>query len=121
MYINHCFGEKGGLFAYCSYHPEQGIAFYQCTDIHAGYLQFLYSTNMFLYNMCTSKHMAGGLSKYLKTRALFAFDNVCEDYYSWSTFHMSCEDRLTDVIDKLIDHQDLMASQNDGPCLILDI
>ena len=27
---------------------------------------------------------------------------------------MSCEDRLTDVIDKLIYHQDLLVSQNDG-------
>ena len=102
VYIHQFFHGEVGLFAYYSFYPDHGVVFYQCFDIPAGYMQVLYSTDMFLYNMCTSTVITGGLSKYWKNKAQLAFDNYREDYFSWNNYNVSCEDRIISMTDGLM-------------------
>ena len=73
-----------------------------------GYLQVLYSTNMFLYNMCIPTFNTSELSRGLKDRAELPFDNYSEDCHFMNNFNMTYEDKIMNMTDRLIQYQDLL-------------
>ena len=67
---------------------------------------------MFLCNMCIPTYNTSKLTRCLKDRAQLAFDNNSEDCHSINNFNMTCEDKIMNMIDRLIHYQDLLDSHN---------